>query len=147
MAADRIAPQFKLKDALNQEVSLSQFRGQLTLVHFWASWCPPCLAELPKVLELARQFQGRPFKIVLISLDENWKDAAKALPAGPLPSNIVSLIDPTSKVAEEYGSYQFPESYLLDPSQKIVTKWVGGQAWDSEPIHKLLERLMGAVSG
>jgi thiol-disulfide isomerase/thioredoxin len=143
VSALRQAPQFRLKEVSGQERGLSEFRGKITLVHFWASWCPPCISEMPNVLELAKQFEGRPFEIVLISLDDNWQDAQKVLPASALLKDTVSLIDPSLKVADTYGSYQFPETYLLDAEQRIVTKWVGGQDWKSVPIQRLLDKLLG----
>ena len=93
----------------------------------------------------AKQFQDKPFEIVFISLDEGWKDALKVLPSDTLPKDTVSLIDPTLKVADTYGSYQFPETYLLDGEQRIVTKWVGGQEWQSELIQSFLLKLIAGV--
>jgi thiol-disulfide isomerase/thioredoxin len=146
-AGARLAPSFKLTNAAGQAVSLESLlespRGgaNALLIHFWASWCPPCMAEMPRVLELANRFQGRPFKVVLVSLDESWKDASKVLPQ-VFPEDVVSLIDPSLKVAESYGSYQFPETYLVDRRQGIVMKWVGAQDWESDPVHQLLDRII-----
>jgi thiol-disulfide isomerase/thioredoxin len=140
--ASRGSPGFRLPDATGRWVSLDDEKGSTVLLHFWASWCPPCITELPRVLELAQQLKGRPFKVVLVSLDESWKDASRVLPGTGLPDDVISLIDPSLKVAESYGSYQFPETYLIDRRQKTVMKWVGIQDWASEPIHKLLERVI-----
>jgi thiol-disulfide isomerase/thioredoxin len=91
----RQAPEFRLKEESGRERTLSELRGKITLVHFWASWCPPCISEMPQVLDLAKQFEGRPFEVVLVSLDEGWKDTLKVLSSGTLSKDTVSLIDPS----------------------------------------------------
>jgi peroxiredoxin len=135
----RQAPSFELKDAKGQTHHLDDFKGQVVLLHFWASWCPPCLGEIPQILALAHEYEGRPLKVVTVSLDEKWPDAQKVL-ADPGP--MVSLIDPKTTVSEQYGSFQFPETYLINGKQQIITKWIGPQDWKNENLHKLLEALL-----
>jgi thiol-disulfide isomerase/thioredoxin len=138
----RQAPEFVLKDHLNHDHTLQEMRGKLVIVHFWASWCPPCLKEIPDLIEFAEAWQDKPIEILAVSLDENWENAEKVVVSSKLPKNFISTLDLSGKVPEAYGTYQYPETYLLDGEGKIIVKWVGGQPWSSPGMQKaLLEAL------
>lgn len=137
MEQRRVAPAITLKDPAGKERSLEEFRGKTVLVHFWAAWCPPCVEEIGHFRELARSLEGKPVGLIAVSLDPKWEDALKLLPAEGLPANLASLLDASGKSAEDYGTYQFPETYLLKPDgdkHRIAFKWVGPQEWQSAPI-------------
>ncbi len=121
-----------------KEVKLSTFKGRGFLLHFWASWCAPCLKEIPEVLALARKVQDAEFKIVFVSTDERWEDALKVLPVGSLPKNAVSLLDPAQRLATHYASFSYPETFLIDKDLKVVTKWVGAQKWNDPEALRVL---------
>ncbi len=128
------APGFSLQDASGKTVTLEQFKGQAVVLHFWAKWCPPCIEELPEWLKAAKRFEGKPMKWVAISLDRSWDDAHKIIPKEGLPENVVSLLDAERIIPDLYGSYQFPESYVLNRDLQIVEKWVGAQDWSNPAI-------------
>ena len=138
----RAAPSFSLKDAQGQVHKLSDLKGSLVILHFWASWCPPCLEELPQWLELAKSYEGKPIKWVAISLDPNWEDAHRFLPEKEIPKNGISVIDPETKLPEVYGTYQFPETYIISRDQKVISKWVGPQEWNGPRVHELIEQVL-----
>ncbi|MCM2324585.1 MAG: TlpA family protein disulfide reductase [Oligoflexia bacterium] len=138
--ARQAAPLFRLKDAAGKEHSLEGLKGNAVVLHFWASWCPPCIDEIPVFLRLAKRLEGRPVKLLAVSLDGTWKDAHKILPSRALPANVISVLDSNSAVPDEYGTYQFPETFLLSPQLEIITKWAGPQDWASEPIFKAIEK-------
>jgi cytochrome c biogenesis protein CcmG/thiol:disulfide interchange protein DsbE len=140
----KAAPNFELPDAQGRKYSLKDFAGSVVILHFWASWCPPCLDEIPRWVELGRIFKDRPVKLVAISLDPVWADALKILPTAKLIPNITSLIDTEGKTPDRYGSFQFPETYLLSPDLKVVIKWVGPQDWESPEIRNLIEKALNA---
>jgi len=134
----RPAPRFSLADAQGVRHALEDLKGNVVVLHFWASWCHPCLGEIPEWVNFSATFQDRPVKFVAISLDQNWEDALKILPKQATPSHqLLSLLDTSGKIAEEYGTYQFPETYLLNQDLKVLTKWVGPQDW-SQPQFKML---------
>ena len=120
---------------------LAELKGKVVLLHFWASWCPPCLTELPQILALAHDYKGKQLEVVTVSLDEKWADAQKVL-NDAAAADVLSVIDPKSSISDRYGSYQFPETYLINPEQKIITKWVGGQNWKDPNLRKLLDTLI-----
>ena len=135
------APEFVLPDEFGKLQGLEALRGDVILIHFWASWCPPCVGELPKIIKSANAYKDKKFKLVVISLDKNWKDADRVLPNGKLPPNVFSLLDSANKVSAAYGSYEFPETYLLTRDLRIVTKWIGPQKWNSEEFKSLFGRM------
>jgi peroxiredoxin len=141
----KAAPMFALPDAAGKSHPLSELKGNVVVLHFWASWCPPCLEEIGAWLKFAEGFQGRSVKFVAVSLDDRWEDAQKVLPAKDLPSNVVSLIDLSKAIPEKYGTYQFPETYLIGPDLTIITKWVGPQGWEQPALKSVIERV--AASG
>jgi cytochrome c biogenesis protein CcmG/thiol:disulfide interchange protein DsbE len=136
--ARRSAPDFELKDKAGKTHRLRDFAGKAVLVHFWASWCPPCLEELPQFLELVRTYEGKPVVFVAISLDRSWEEAEKMFSSARVPANLVKLLDSEQKVSDAFGSFQFPETYWIGADGKIQQKWVGAQNWSSPELRARL---------
>ena len=113
----------------DQRYCLKDSRGSAVLVNFWASWCPPCVKELPELLELAEHEDG--LQLVLISGDLTRDHAAEYMAAfadGKMThlGNVALLYDDNQKLATtRFGTRQYPESYLLDEQGKIVRKFTG----------------------
>ena len=142
----RSAPDFLLKDPAGRDHSLKELTGKPVVLHFWAAWCPPCLEEIPNWVALAQHYQGKPLGFIAVSLDAKWADALKVLPVDKTPANVTSLIDLSGKLSEDYGTYQFPETYLLNAKHEIVHKWVGGQNWSNPEILKALDQISGGAA-
>src|SRR5690606_5726762 len=138
----RPAPAFTLPTAGGEQVSLADYRGKAVFVHFWATWCPPCVHEIPDFLEFARTQRGKPVHFIAISLDDAWPTALKILAEKSLPPNVSSVLDVESKVPDSFGSFQFPETYLISADQRIIGKYVGAQDWQSHPIQAALEHAL-----
>jgi thiol-disulfide isomerase/thioredoxin len=143
-ATMRPAPDFELKSADGKSHKLSELKGQAVVVHFWAAWCPPCLGEIPNWLEFARKWEGKSVRFVAISLDKSWDEAHKILPDAELPKNVLSLLDLEQTLPDRFGTYQYPETYLLTPDHKIAVKWVGPQEWASPGISATVEHAINA---
>lgn len=138
----RPAPVISLKDLGGKLVRLQEIEAKVILVHFWASWCAPCVDEIPEIIKFAKKYEGKAVRVVLISLDETWEDAQKIIGKEALSSNIVSLIDPEIRSGEMFGSYQYPETYLLNGSHEVVTKWIGPQKWGHEFFDQVVGRFL-----
>ncbi len=139
LARDRGAPDFDLASREGRRFTLASWKGRPVVLHFWASWCPPCLEELPDWLSAAARTPEIAW--VAISLDEGWEQAFRVLPRNGTPESVVSIIDPDRKSADAFGSYQFPETYLLSKSHRIVAKWVGPQDWNGQRAREALAKL------
>jgi thiol-disulfide isomerase/thioredoxin len=110
---------------------LAALRGKPVLVHFWASWCPPCLPELPQMIEFSARVEKAGWTILAVATDSKPEAAKAALPKGQkLPANFRVVFDSQSKAAEAFGSFVFPETYWIDESGAVKHKWVGPQDWD-----------------
>jgi thiol-disulfide isomerase/thioredoxin len=142
----RVAPSFSLKDHSGQVHTLSEAHGKLSIIHFWASWCPPCLGEAPELLEFAKKYEGKNLQVFAISLDEKWEDAEKILNSQTLPKNVTALLDVSTHVPESYGTYQYPETYLVDGDGKVIIKWIGAQPWSSPGLTKVIDEVLSQVS-
>lgn len=122
-------------------VDRTLIQNQYLLIHFWAKWCEPCIEEMPKVLEFSKKIENESelssqMKLLAISLDPNLEDSKSLLPENgkALPSNFILISDPMQTFAEYLGSYQYPESYWIDPQGEVVQKWVGPQKWDQPEV-------------
>ncbi|MCT4587719.1 MAG: AhpC/TSA family protein [Carboxylicivirga sp.] len=127
VAVGKIAPDFTMNDAEGNPVTLSSFRGKYLLVDFWASWCGPCRAENPHVVELYAEFKDKGFDILGVSLDQKKDKWLKAIEDDKLTWNHVSdLKGWKNEAAQLYAVSGIPHTVLLDKDGKIIAKNLRG---------------------
>ncbi len=135
------APPFTLQDEEGHPRSLADYRGKVVLLNFWATWCPPCQAEIPSMTQLAEELGNEPnFALVALSVDDNWA-AVKGFFKGRAPG-FQLLLDKGAHVSEAYGTTQFPESYVIDPSGKVIAKFTGARDWTDPAAVGYFRRLV-----
>lgn len=135
----KTAPAFTLHDG-SQTISLSQYRGHVVLLNFWASWCPPCIDELPSLMALHRQL---PQLVILgISIDRDAKAYRNFLMENHI--DFPTIRDPSEAVMHRYGTILIPDSYLINRSGHIVRKYVSAQNWTSPEIMDALTSTLNA---
>jgi len=122
------APEFRLPSLDGKQVSLAELRGKIVIVHFWATWCPPCVEEMPKLEKLYRDFFGKDFEILAVSVDDRGVDAVRPF-MEKNKLNLPVLFDPGSSIAHTYGTFKFPESYVLDRNGIVRYKVIGALDW------------------
>jgi thiol-disulfide isomerase/thioredoxin len=117
-----------------------------TLINFWATWCPPCLEELPSIEMLQRRLAGladsstqRPPSLITISVDDRIEDISKLESTLDFKPSFLVLHDKEGELARTLGTTKFPETYLVNPQGKIIYKWLGPQNWLSSEVIKLLK--------
>lgn len=130
------APEFTLADG-TRSVDLDKLRGHVVIVNFWATWCPPCVEELPSLLALQREMPN--VKIVAISQDDDPQAYAKFLLDHGV--TLFSLRDPSGRIPHLYGTVKIPESYVIDPHGILRRKFVSAQDWTSPEIVSYLRHL------
>jgi|GEM_PF-1491745 len=139
------APDFSLKDSKGNTVSLKDFRGRTVLVNFWASWCAPCLEEIPSLLRMQKAMPKEKLTVLAVTVDTKWEDAHKAIKPD---ADLLVLMDKDSSVAKSYGTVKFPESFVVDAKGNIVAKFIGSRTWDSPLFQRYFETVIpGMGSG
>lgn len=135
------APDFSLLATDGREVALSSLKGKVVMVHFWATWCPPCVEEMPTLEGLYRTFTGADFELLAVSVDDGGLATVKSF----LASNNLKLpvlLNPDASVARRYGTFKFPESYLIDRQGVVRLKAVGARDWMAEPNVRIIRQLI-----
>ena len=120
----RIAPDFTLKDAMGRPVKLSDYKGKVVLLNFWATWCGPCKIEIPWFIEFEQTFKDKGFAVLGVSMDEEGWDIVKPyLERSKINYRVLIGDDMT---AQNYGGVDsLPTSFLLDKEGRIAATHVG----------------------
>jgi peroxiredoxin len=133
IASGDLAPEFRLQKSDAGSVSLADLRGKVVMVHFWATWCPPCVEELPTLDKLYNSMLGKDFEMLAVSVDEGGAgEVAPFIQKNRL--NLPVLFDPGGVVARLYGTFKFPETYILDRAGVVRYKAIGPRDW-TEPAN------------
>jgi len=132
------AKEFSVTDS-DHTVSLNQYRGQIVLVNFWATWCPPCVEELPSLMTLQDRMKGRGVVVVGVSIDVDGDAYHRFLKLHGI--NFVTVRDPEQKVAGMYGTSGWPETYIIDRQGVMRRKFVGPVDWNAPDIVDFLSKL------
>ena len=132
----RLAPVFSLNDG-RSSVDLTALRGHVLVLNFWASWCAPCLEELPSLNAMQARLPG--VRVVGVSIDQD-PDAYQAFIARH-PTQFTTVLDGHDKANSLYGTYRPPETFVIDKNGMIRRKFIGAQDWTSPEIVNFLRRL------
>jgi peroxiredoxin len=141
IAVGDVAPDFTLSTVDGKQVSLSGYRDKVVMVHFWATWCPPCVEEIPTIDKLHRQMLGKNFEVLAVSVDEGGAPAVGSfLQQKKLALPV--LLDTRHEVAGRYGTFKFPETYIVDRKGVVRYKVIGPTDWTSQDTRDALQALM-----
>jgi len=132
------AKDFTVKDS-DHTVSLNQFRGQVVVLNFWASWCAPCVAELPSMMEMQELLRSRGVTVLGVSIDVDGDAYHRFIQHRNV--NFLTVQDPDQRVAGMYGTSVWPESYIIDRQGVMRRKVVGPTNWDAPEILEFLSKL------
>jgi len=135
------APDFSLPDLSGALAKLSDFRGKVVLLHFWAPWCVPCRVEIPELVEIQRRYRNADFQLLAVSIDEGGRDAVNTFYQG-IGVSLPTLIDRDGKVSRQYGLTGVPESMLLDKKGLVAKTYIGPRKWTSPEITSQIDRLL-----
>ncbi|MGE5110143.1 MAG: TlpA family protein disulfide reductase [Acidobacteriaceae bacterium] len=131
------APNFTVADG-QKTVSLSEFHGKPVVLNFWATWCAPCIEEVPSIVALQKQM-GDKVVVLAVSIDVD-NDAYTKFTEKRMPG-ILTVRDGDQKVSSLYGTFGWPETYIIDREGKIRRKFIGPQDWTSPEIIDYLTKL------
>lgn len=137
------APEFSLTSFDGRVVKLSDYRGKVVLVHFWATWCPPCVEEIPTLDSLNRALFSKDFEILAVSVDEGGAAAVSAF-MNKNKLTLPVLLDPQRSIAGLYGTFKFPETYLVDRQGIVREKVIGPRNWAIPENQTILLQVIGS---
>jgi thiol-disulfide isomerase/thioredoxin len=130
------APDFTVNDGITS-VHLANYHGKVVLLNFWATWCPPCIEEMPSLLQLHHLDPN--IVIVAISIDEDPDAYASFLRNRHV--DLITVRDPQQSAANLFHTDMWPETYVIDRSGVIRRKFIGAQDWTSPEIVHYLNSL------
>jgi peroxiredoxin len=139
------APDFTLPTLSQGALSLHDFGRDVVVLHFWATWCPPCVEEAPGLEKFAEQMRLQGVAVMGVSVDEDV--AALQAFAAHQHLSFPILRDPNQTVAHRYGTFQFPETYIIDQEDRVAEKLIGAVDWQDPRLVAFVQELAGKARG
>jgi peroxiredoxin len=138
-AGDR-APEFSIRTEKGKTITAREFGGKLLLLNFWATWCQPCVQEIPSLDRLSRDLAPKGLVVLGVSVDKDEKAYKEFLDRFHV--TYLTGRDPDQVINGRYGTLQYPESYLIDTNGKVVEKIVGEANWSTEQMIQHVQSLL-----
>ena len=135
------APDFALTDLKGKEVSLSSLKGKFVFLNFWATWCPPCRAEMPSMQVLYEKYRNSGFEILAVNLREDKKTVRDYMKKNGYTFPVVLDTD-GSVGGSMYGVSGIPTTYFIGKDGAILGRLVGTREWDTEEVYKVIENYL-----
>lgn len=127
-------------------MKLQSFRGQVVLLNFWASWCPPCVMEMPSLHDLHKRLHDDGFTVLAVSVDDGWGPVRHFFKHEKVSFPV--LLDEQGRVALLYGSDRLPESFLIGRNGKVAKIFTGPRDWnDSDIVGRIRSLLKESANG
>jgi peroxiredoxin len=140
VAVGDTAPNFRIMADNGQTITRSNFGGKLLVLNFWATWCPPCIQELPSLDAFAQQMKGKGVVVAGISVDKNEQTYRQFLEQARV--SFVTARDPEAGISSSYGTFKYPETYVITSDGKVVEKFIGPENWMDPKIIERIQRLL-----
>jgi cytochrome c biogenesis protein CcmG, thiol:disulfide interchange protein DsbE len=134
------APNFTITADNGRTISASNFGGRLLVLNFWATWCAPCVEEVPSLNQFARDMAGSGVVVLGVSVDQNEKTYRNFLQRAHI--SFMTARDPHAKISSDYGTFKYPESYVINSQGKVVLKVVGQANWTDPDMMRYVKTLL-----
>jgi len=134
------APDFAVQTDAGLTLTPSSFGGKVLVLNFWASWCPPCLDEIPALNEFQSRLGDSGVVVLAVSVDED--EASYRAVLERMDVAFQTAWDPAAEVSSLYGTYRFPETYIIDSQGRVVQKIIGATVWDDEQMISYVRSLL-----
>jgi len=132
------APDFTVHDS-ERTVTLSQLKGQVVVLNFWATWCPPCIEEMPSLVQMQQRMKAKGVTVLAVSVDVDQNNYQRFLRDHNV--NLLSVRDADQKSNTLYGTFKFPETYVIDRGGVVRRKFIGPVDWTEPDVIEYLGKL------
>jgi peroxiredoxin len=134
------APRFTVTTDKGRQISTTEFGGKLLVVNFWATWCPPCIDELPSLQSMAKELGPKGVVVLGVSVDKNDASYKRFLQQARI--SFETSRDPEAIISADYGTFKYPETYVIDSTGKVRQKHIGPRDWMDPELIKSIEGLL-----
>ena len=132
------APDFTVKNA-DRAVTLSNLRGKVVVLNFWATWCPPCVEETPSLVQMQQRLKDKGVVVLAVSVDADESAYRRFIKDHNM--DLLTVRDADQKSNALYGTAMFPETYVIDRQGIVRRKFIGAVDWNSPEITDFLAKL------
>ncbi len=134
------APDFRITADNGRVITRSDFGGKLLVLNFWATWCPPCVEELPSLNEFHERLADSGVVVVGVSVDQDAGEYKAFLDKTKVA--FLTARDPAAEISGRYGTFKFPETYVIDSRGRVRQKHIGPENWASENLIRSVRGLL-----
>jgi cytochrome c biogenesis protein CcmG/thiol:disulfide interchange protein DsbE len=135
------APKFTVQDS-DRTLALDDFKGKIVVLNFWATWCPPCIDEMPSLIQMQQRMQARGVTVLAVSVDADAGNYHRFLKDHNV--TLLTVRDADQKSNNLYGTFKFPETYIIDRNGVVRRKFIGPVDWNQPDILDYLSKLSAA---
>jgi len=132
------APSFQLTTNLGSTVTPTSFGGDLLLVNFWATWCPPCIEEMPSLEQFHRTYGNQGVVVLGVNVDQAEQTYQRFVERSGV--TFPNVFDPEAEVGARFGTFRYPETYLINRQGRVLEKFVGPELWTSPQVVEKITR-------
>lgn len=132
------APNFTVQDA-ERKITLTDFQGQVVVLNFWATWCPPCVEETPSLVSMQSRLKDKGVIVLGVSVDADGDAYHKFVKDHGI--NFLTVRDVDQKSNNLYGTFKFPETYIIDRNGIVRRKFIGPVDWNSREVTDFLVKI------
>ena len=134
------APNFTITADNGRTITASNFGGRLLVLNFWATWCQPCVEEVPSLDQFAKDMAGSGVVVLGVSMDANPKVYHDFLSRNRV--SFMTARDPEAKISADYGTFKYPESYIIDAKGKVLKKIAEAADWNDPQLVQYIGSLL-----
>ena len=136
------AEDFAAQTADGKSIRLSDFKGKVVFLNFWATWCVPCREEMPAMQRIHETMKDQPFKMLAVNIQETAREVLKYGKELNLSFDLV--LDPTGEISRTYGANALPLTYIIDKRHMVVARAIGSRPWDGKAYRACLVGIVAA---
>jgi cytochrome c biogenesis protein CcmG/thiol:disulfide interchange protein DsbE len=137
------AGELPVVDKSGRKTDLTKEKGKLFIIHFWATWCPPCVEEIPDLSRFWDKYKTRDdVHLYAISVDKDWKTVDAFMQKNP--STIPLFLDPGAGIAKRFGTTQYPETYIVNDKGRVLFRVQGAVNWSDPDVRARIDQLLAS---